>query len=67
MGLTEQEMRQIVCALSRQEFYKSMTTIVDSSFWQDVYHGMTIDGIAVYIKITFYDDARPPVIQFKAK
>jgi motility quorum-sensing regulator/GCU-specific mRNA interferase toxin len=44
-----------------------MTTIEDSSIWQDVYHGMTLDGITVYIKITFYDDDRPPVIQFKAK
>jgi motility quorum-sensing regulator / GCU-specific mRNA interferase toxin len=44
-----------------------MTTIEDSSIWQDVYHGITPDGITVYIKITFYDEDRPPVIQFKAK
>jgi len=67
LALTEREMRQVVCSLSQQDFYKSMTTIEDSSIWQDVYHGMTLDGITVYIKITFYDDDRPPVIQFKAK
>jgi len=43
-----------------------MTTYADNKEWQDVYHGMTEDGIAVYIKIAAYA-ARPPVIQFKAK
>jgi motility quorum-sensing regulator/GCU-specific mRNA interferase toxin len=44
-----------------------MTTHVDHKEWQDVYHGMTQDGIAVYIKITWYSNDRPPVIQFKEK
>jgi len=66
LGLTELEMRQVVCALSRRDFYKSMTTHADPTHWQDVYHGRTEDGIAVYIKITRYED-RPPVIQFKEK
>jgi len=35
--------------------------------WQDVYHGMTEDGIVVYIKVTRFTGGRPPVIQFKAK
>jgi motility quorum-sensing regulator / GCU-specific mRNA interferase toxin len=67
LGLSEPEMRQVVRALSRREFYKSMTTHADHTEWQDVYHGMTESGIAVYIKITAYTDGRPPVIQFKAK
>lgn len=67
LGLSEPDMRQIVLALSRREFYKSMTTHADHKEWQDVYHGMTGDGIAVYIKITAYTGGRPPVIQFKAK
>lgn len=67
LGLSETEMRQIVLALVRRDFYKSMTTHLDHSHWQDVYHGMTQDGVAVYIKITAYDDGRPPVIQFKGK
>jgi len=44
-----------------------MTTYKDHSLWQDIYHGETLDGIAVYIKITRFSDNRPPVIQFKAK
>ena len=67
LGLTEPEMRRVVSTLSRRKFYKSMTTHADHREWQDVYHGMTEDGITVYIKITAYADNRPPVIQFKAK
>lgn len=67
LGLTEPEMRQVVLALSRRDFYKSMTTHADYKDWQDVYHGMTQEGVAVYIKITCYSDGRPPVIQFKEK
>ncbi len=67
LGLMEQEMRRVVLALSRRDFYKTMTTHKDNQVWQDVYHGMTRDGISVYIKITDFTDGRPPVIQFKAK
>lgn len=67
LGLTESEMRQVVMKLSRRNFYKSMTTHASHKEWQDVYHGMTEEGISVYIKITAYTDGRPPVIQFKAK
>lgn len=67
LGLTELEMRHVVLALSRLDFYKSMTTYADSTYWQDVYHGMTQDDVPVYIKITCYGDSRPPVIQFKEK
>ena len=66
-GLTEPEMRQVVLALSRHDFYKAMTTDVDPQVWQDVYHGTTSDGIAVYIKVSGFTDGRPPVIQFKEK
>jgi motility quorum-sensing regulator/GCU-specific mRNA interferase toxin len=67
LGLSEPEMRQVVLALTRRDFYKSMTTHADHTEWQDVYHGMTQDGVAVYIKITGYSDGRLPVIQFKEK
>lgn len=67
LGLSEVEMRLVVLALSRRDFYKSMTTHADHRDWQDVYHGVTEDGTEVYIKITAYNDGRPPVIQFKAK
>ncbi|MHB8765234.1 MAG: type II toxin-antitoxin system MqsR family toxin [Deferrisomatales bacterium] len=67
LGLTEAEMRRVVCALARSDFYKSMTAKRDPSAWQDVYHGESPDGTAVYVKVTAYADGRPPVIQFKAK
>ena len=67
MGLTEGEMRRVVSKLSRKDFYKAMTSHADSQTWQDVYHGMTTDGVPVYIKITGFTDGRPPVIQFKAR
>jgi motility quorum-sensing regulator/GCU-specific mRNA interferase toxin len=67
LGLTESEMRIVVFALSQRNFYKSMTTHADHREWQDVYHGMTDNGIEVYIKITATTDGRPPVIQFKEK
>ena len=67
LGLSEPEMRLVVLSLTRRNFYKSMTTHADHREWQDVYHGMTEDGVAVYIKITAYVDDRPSVIQFKAK
>ncbi len=60
-------MRDGVLALKRSDFYKSMTCHDDHTQWQDVYHGMTQDGVAVYIKIICYGDGRPPMIQFKEK
>lgn len=67
LGLTESEMRQVVLTLSRLDFYKSMTSHADPQVWQDVYHGMTEDGIPIYFKITCLTGGQPPVIQFKAK
>jgi motility quorum-sensing regulator / GCU-specific mRNA interferase toxin len=67
LGLKESEMRSIVLALTRGDFYKSMTAYLDRRVWQDVYHGRTPDGTAVYIKITYRTNDSPPVIQFKAK
>ncbi|TLU86012.1 MAG: type II toxin-antitoxin system MqsR family toxin [Chlorobium sp.] len=67
LGLTEPLMREVVLKLTRDDFYKSMTTHSDHRLWQDVYQGKTPDNIPVYIKITDFNDARPLVIQFKAK
>jgi motility quorum-sensing regulator/GCU-specific mRNA interferase toxin len=67
MGLKDEEMRTVILDLSHKDFHKSMTTYADSQVWQDVYHGVTPDGDAVYIKITLYPDRRPPIVQFKAK
>ena len=67
LGLTPQEMREVVLSLSPSDFFKSMTTKLDNRVWQDVYYGTTPSDDSVYIKITGYTDGRPPVISFKEK
>jgi motility quorum-sensing regulator/GCU-specific mRNA interferase toxin len=65
MGLTSAEMLGVIAALTRRNFYKSMTTYADHPVWQDVYHAATPVQKAAYIKITLRDTA--PVIQFKER
>lgn len=65
MGLTIADMLAVVAALSRREFYKSMTTLRDHREWQDVYHAPCPNGRTAYIKLTRTADR--PVIQFKEK
>ena len=65
LGLTTAEMLAVIAALSRRDFYKSMTTYADHRVWQDVYHAATPVKRDAYIKITLRDAA--PVIQFKEK
>ena len=65
MGLTSSEMIAVITALTRRNFYKSMTTYADHRIWQDVYYAPTRVGKEAYIKITMRGAA--PVIQFKEK
>ena len=65
MGLTSAEMLKVIAALTRRQFYKSMTTYADHRVWQDVYHAPTPVRKDAYIKITLRETA--PVIQFKEK
>lgn len=65
MGLTTDEMLAVIAALSRRDFFKSMTSYADHRVWQDVYRAPTPVGKDAYIKITLRDAA--PVIQFKEK
>ena len=65
MALTGVEMLAVVAALTRRNFYKSLTTYADHRIWQDVYHAPTPVGKEAYIKVTMRDTA--PVIQFNAE
>jgi motility quorum-sensing regulator/GCU-specific mRNA interferase toxin len=65
MGLTSSEMLGVIAALSRNNFYKSMTSYADHRVWQDVYHAPTPARREAYIKVTLREGA--PVIQFKEK
>ncbi len=65
MGLEIAQAIEVVCSMSRSDFYKSTTTHATSKIWQDVYHPETAGGIA-YVKVTMRPDGAI-VIQFKEK
>jgi motility quorum-sensing regulator/GCU-specific mRNA interferase toxin len=52
----------VVMALTPADFYKSMTTHVDHTVWQDVYRPSTGVG-DVYLKLTVMDDVL--IVSFK--
>lgn len=52
----------IVQSLTTNDFHKSMTTRMDSSVWQDVYHAKYAAG-AVYVKLTVIEDVL--IVSFK--
>ena len=62
LGLELSDMLAVVMALTTADFYKSMTTHVDHTVWQDVYHSDTRGG-AVYLKLTVIDDVL--IVSFK--
>lgn len=53
----------IVLSLSRLDFRKSMTTYADHKIWQDVYHGCTLAGREIYLKLTVIDEV--VIVSFK--
>lgn len=57
------EMCAVVLALSRSDFYKSMTTHADHRIWQDVYRTRMASGIDVYLKLTVVEDVL--IVSFK--
>lgn len=56
----------LVCAMTRADFYKSMTTHAASQVWQDVYHPVAPNGKVAYVKVTLRVDGSI-VIQIKEK
>jgi len=53
----------VILSLTSADFYKSMTTHADHRIWQDVYHAKTLQGDAVYLKLTVIKDVL--VVSFK--
>ena len=51
MGLALSDMLEVVMALTPADFYKSMTTHLDHTIWQDVYQPHTRAGF-IYLKLT---------------
>jgi motility quorum-sensing regulator/GCU-specific mRNA interferase toxin len=66
MGLDAAGAVDVVCAMTRADFYKSMTTHASSQVWQDVYHCVAPNGKVAYVKVTLRVDGSI-VIQFKEK
>lgn len=62
LGLELSDMLAVVMALTTADFYKSMTTRVDHTIWQDVYRPSTHCG-DVYLKLTVIDDVL--IVSFK--
>ncbi len=52
----------VVQALTKNDFYKSMTTYADHRIWQDVYHPRVAD-VVLYLKLTVIEDVL--VVSFK--
>jgi len=65
MGLSLHDMLDVVMRLTPRDFYKSMTTHADHTVWQDVYHGRTVDGRVVYLKLTVVEDVL--IVSFKER
>ena len=57
-----QDILATALALTREDFYKSMTSYSDHRSWQDVYHPQTIVG-KIYLKLTIKDGV--VIVSFK--
>jgi len=66
MGLDSEQAISLVCAMTRADFFKSMTTHAGSQVWQDVYHPVAPNGKVAYVKVTLRVEGSI-VIQFKEK
>jgi len=64
LGLLREDILEVVCSLTPDDFYKSMTSYVDFTCWQDVYHPK-LSGKTIYLKLTVQGDAL--VLSFKEK
>ena len=62
LGFDFEAMVDVVLALTRSDFYKSMTTHANHRIWQDVYRPVTSAG-RIYVKLTLIDDVL--IVSFK--
>ena len=62
LGFDFDGMLAVVMALTRADFFKSMTSHADHRVWQDVYRPTTPAG-EVYLKLTVVDDVL--IVSFK--
>ena len=51
LGMVLQDVVELIQAMTREHFYKSMTSRANSAIWQDVYH-VPWGTIVLYVKFT---------------
>lgn len=67
LGWNEDDIVACVSRLTRQDFYKSMTTYANSRIWQDVYYP-TYQEVDLYVKVQIGGvDENVVVISFKKR
>lgn len=64
LGMEVADMLAVIDALTRRDFFKSMTTYADHTNWQDVYRPESEFG-PVYLKFTLVADLL--IVSFKEK
>ena len=64
LGFDFDAMLAVLAALTKSDFYKSMTSHADHRVWQDVYRPTTQAG-EVYLKLTVIDDVL--IVSFKER
>jgi len=57
LGLTLQDVVQVVQSMKRAQFNKSMTSHANHRIWQDVYH-VPWGALVLYVKLTVDDRGR---------
>ena len=65
LGITLDSVVTIIQGMTREQFYKAMTSDVNSAIWQDVYH-VPHGSLVLYVKFTT-DIEGYLVISFKEK
>ena len=66
LGFLKADMVETIQTMERKHFYKSMTSIDDSSKWQDVYH-VPFRDLVLYVKFTEDRVTEFRLLSFKEK
>ncbi len=66
LGFDRGGVAQVIAAMERHMFYKSMTTFADHRVWQDVYH-VPAQGMVLYVKFQADVITQFTVMSFKEK
>jgi motility quorum-sensing regulator/GCU-specific mRNA interferase toxin len=67
IGFEIEQIAALIRTMTRQMFYKSMTSYRDHKLWQDVYHVPSADGLTIYLKFTANIVTEFTVLSFKER